>query len=142
MSDADALLQVLVSVLHRYQKTADPADIALRCASDPETLEIVRERALRWSLDLRKRGSACQYWEQISHALRDVLKKRVDYDALPESLLKEITTPPRGEFIQSRERMDAVAEVRGIPMDNITGKHENPGKMWYDPFRTPYRRNG
>jgi hypothetical protein len=139
MSDADVLLDVLTGILHRYHPSADEADLQLRCHTDPDTLEIIRERCLRWALDLRKRGSVCQFWEKISHALRDVSKRKIDYASLPESVFKEISTPPRGEFIRSRERVDAVAEVRGIPIDNQTGKHENPGKMWFDPFRTPRR---
>ena len=137
MSDADCLLDTLVQILRRYSPNADEAELKLRCHSDPETLEIIRERCLRWALDLRHRGTVCRFWEQISHALRDAGTKRVHYEELPESVWLQINEPAKGFFVRPREEADAIllaemlAKVNGKTLHNPYGhaaRIENPGR--------------
>ncbi len=139
MTDADALLETLVQVLHRYHPSASETDLKLRHHSDVDVLLVIKERVDRWNIDLARRGSRCEFWTKVSTALAGISKRQINFEALPESLLLEVSDQPRGFLLPDRDRANAVRLVNGIPTDNQAGKHENPGKMWFDPFRTPYR---
>lgn len=112
MKDADALVETLVCVAHRWSHWADRVERRLRHRSDKETLEIICEKALKWACDLRRRGSSCKYWEQIAYCLRDVEKTGlIDYSGMPESVLKIVMDKPRGYFVPGEEHTDASRQL-------------------------------
>jgi hypothetical protein len=139
MSDADCLLETLVQVLHRYHPSASETDLKLRHHSDVDVLLIIKERVDRWNIDLAKRGSRCEFWIKVSTALAGISKRQINFEALPETLLLEVSDQPRGFLLADFERADAVRLVNGIPTDNQTGKFETLGKLMTNPFRSPHR---
>ena len=85
MRDADALVETLVAVAHRWSQ---------------------------WACDLRRRGSSCKYWEQSAYCLRDVEKTGlIDYSGMPESVLKIVMDKPRGNFVPGEEHTDASRQL-------------------------------
>ena len=137
MKDADALIQVLIAVAHRWSPWADPAERKLRHRTDAETLATIQERALNWSLDLRRRGSSSRYWEKIAHSLRNVaVNGSIEYSGMPDGLLLQIMQQPKGEFVPDEELASASAELesaqRLLPQE---GKCDNKGRMFYETHR-------
>ena len=137
MKDADALIQVLIAVAHRWSPWSDPEDQKLRHRSDAETLATIQERALNWSLDLRRRGSACKYWEKIAHSLRNVaVDGSIGFSGMPDGLLLQIMQPPKGEFVPDEELSNASAELEAAQrLAPQEGKCSTNGRMFYETRR-------
>ena len=98
MSEAECLIDVLVSVLRKYHPHSPLCDSHMRHWSDIDTLELLHERVLHLCLDMGSRGTFSQFWSQIELALRPIRNKRIDWDELPRSIDKACCEPVRGEF--------------------------------------------
>ena len=111
MRDADCVVEVIIQLVRRWSTFADREDIRLRHPADWDSLSVCQEKCERWACDLRRRQSSCTYWEQLATALRGAAKRKVDYTALPESVLRAVVAPAKGEFIPDEVHADAAAQL-------------------------------
>ncbi len=99
MTDAECILDVLVSVLRRYHPHGPLCESHMRHWSDLDTLELLHERILQLNLDMGSRRTSSTFWKQLELALRPVLaKKSPDWDELPRSIDELCRQPVKGEF--------------------------------------------
>ena len=126
MKDADAAVEILVAVAHRWSPWSDPSERLLRHPTgDRTSLSVIADRTLGWSLDLRRRGSSCKYWEKIAHALRDVAGTgKIHYGDLPDDLLLAVMSQPRGRFIPGVEHTEA---AKALEECLHAGRHDRVG---------------
>lgn len=142
MRDADAVIEVIIQVCHRWSPWSDPCERLLRHPADRETLSIVADRVLGWALDLRKRNSSCKYWERIATALADVGKTgRIHFGLMPDGLLLRIMQRPTGYFEDS-ERTSAIEALESCLH---AARHDRPssldGRLMTEAYRlSPHRR--
>ena len=138
MTDAECILDVLVSVLRRYHPHGPLCESTLRHWSDIDTLELLHERILQLNLDMGSRKTSSTFWKQLELALRPVLaKKSPDWDELPRSIDELCRQPVKGEF--TGESWEDIAKADAALSDTryvaplrpnvLSAREENPSRM-------------
>ena len=138
MTDAECILDVLVSTLRRYHPHGPLCESTLRHWSDIDTLELLHERILQLNLDMGTRKTSSRFWKQLELALRPVLsKKSPDWDELPKSIDDLCRQPVRGEF--TGESWEDIVKADAALMDKsyiaplrpnvLSRREENPSRL-------------
>ena len=138
MTEAEVILDVLVSVLRRYHPHSPLCESTLRHWSDVDLLERLHERILQLNLDMGSRKTSSTFWKQLELALRPVLsKKSPDWDELPKSIDDLCRLPVRGELAGEDwgdiARADAALSdtryVAPLRPNVLSRREENPSRM-------------
>ena len=138
MTEAEVIIDVLVSVLRKYHPHSPLCESTLRHWSDIDLLERLHERILQLCLDMGSRKTSSRFWKQLELSLRPVLaKKPPAWDELPKSIDDLCREPVRGEFIgeswEDIAKADAALSdtryVAPLRPNVLSAREENPSRM-------------
>ena len=142
MTEAEVIIDVLVSVLRKYHPHSPLCESTLRHWSDIDLLERLHERILQLCLDMGSRKTSSRFWKQLELSLRPVLsKKSPDWDELPKSIDDLCRQPVKGEF--SGESWEDVFMADAALADKSYVAPARPSSLSRreeNPIRTPLRR--
>ena len=142
MTEAEVIIDVLVSVLRKYHPHSPLCESTLRHWSDIDLFERLHERILQLCLDMGSRGTSSRFWKQLELALRPVLsKKSPDWDEFPKSIDDLCRQPVKGEF--SGESWEDVFMADAALADKSYVAPARPNSLSRreeNPIRTPLRR--